>query len=256
MHRAFELSTVFLFLITAIAGSQEPRAILTAHVISLPDGGPVPEATVVLRGTPLAGKTDSLGNVTLKGVAQGRYVVEAKRVGFASATAAIRAGSSDTIELVLGLRTVAETLKTVKVIDTATRMQLQEFESRRRNHSGGFFFDETAIRAAESSRISELLKAKVPGLVIQSGPDQRVQIFSARGPTDLKANGGARPCPVEIFLDRVRLTFADAAIVPLSELGGIEYYPPGFAPPQYRVPPVSDGYGGSQCGVLLMWRRP
>ena len=171
MNRSLELSTVSLFLITAIAAAQEPQAILTTHVISLADGGPVPEASISLRGTSLGGKTDSLGNLTIKGVAQGRYLVEAKRVGFAPATAAISAGSRDTLELVLMLRPVAETLKTVKVIDTATRIQLREFESRRRNHVGGFFLDETVIRAAESSRISELLKAKVPGLQVQVGPD-------------------------------------------------------------------------------------
>jgi hypothetical protein len=167
----------------------------------------------------------------------------------------VKSLGSDTIEVVLLLRAVAQTLPVVTVEDSSVSPALTEFEARRRNHIGGFFIDRAAIAHWESSRIYELLEAKIPGVRPRVSPDQKVKVFSTRGNGSILRSAD---CQVEVFLDCVRLSDGDANIIPLSQLAGIEYYPPGFVPPQYHTLAAAESKtpGGSQCGVLLLWRRP
>jgi hypothetical protein len=67
------------------------------------------------------------------------------------------------------------------------------------------------------------------------------------------------------FLDGVRMLDKNIGIVGLESLGAIEFYPPGYAPVQYRPPPAiepkpirgNDEQRGprAECGVLLLWTR-
>jgi Carboxypeptidase regulatory-like domain len=240
-------------LIVASAARAQHGAVVVAHVLDGPDGAPVPAVTVTILGADLRATTDSLGTVVIRGVPPGPFSIEARRIGFAPAVSQLRSAGQDSIDVLLVVRTVAQTLPRVYVLDSATALNLEEFDARRRNHIGGYFIDHAAIHAWESSRISELLEAKVPGIRPHAdGP--KTFVYSTRG------NGSIRnpaPCQVEVFLDRVRLSDGDASLVPLMELAGIEYYPPGFVPVQYRVaaPLGSKTQAGSQCGVLLLWRR-
>jgi hypothetical protein len=244
-----------LFGATTLAGAQ--RGAVVAHVLNAADGLAVAGADVTIVNTQLHARTDSLGTATLTGIPSGDVSIEARRVGFGISMAKVKApAGADTIEVVLLLRGTTQTLPVVTVKDSAVSPTLSEFDSRRRNHIGGFYVDQSVIAKWEGSRIAELASAKFPGIRAEVTPDQKIYFYNTRG-----GNGSIlrfSNCKVEVFLDRVRLADGDANLVPLSALAGIEFYPPGFVPVQYRVqtPAESKTPGGSACGVLLLWRRP
>jgi hypothetical protein len=245
-----------LMLLPSTLTAQQAGAVAIAQVMDGYDGSMVAGAEVRVIGTNLHGVTDSIGSIVISRVPAGRFAIEARRVGFTSAVAEINTTGTDTITIVLMIRSTAHLLPTVSVVDSAVPPQLWEFENRRRHSSGGYFIDESVIRKAESGSIGSLIETKIPGIRPSSfSPASVVKIYSTRGNTSL--NNTAR-CQVEVFLNGVRLSDGDAGLVPLGELGGIEYFPPGFAPPQYRVPPPigSKSGGGAACGVMLLWLRP
>lgn len=60
-----------------------------------------------------------------------------------------------------------------------------------------------------------------------------------------------------MFLDGSPVS--DAEQVPLSLLGGIEFYTPNQIPVQYkqiRDRESDNAYGNADCGVLLLWTGP
>ena len=59
---------------------------VTGLVISTWDGKPLGGVTIVVRGTTLAGQTDSAGRYELKSVPQGDQVIRFTKGGYASAT--------------------------------------------------------------------------------------------------------------------------------------------------------------------------
>jgi hypothetical protein len=240
-----------------IAGAQERAGVIITQVIDGRDGSPIASVDVRILATTFAGRTDSSGTVALRGVPSGRFAIEGRRPGFAPTISEIQWPGSDTLQVVLILRPAVQTLPTVNIVDSAVPPELREFESRRRNHAGGFFIDQAAISKYEGSAINVLLEAKVPGIRPARDVSSVVKVYSTRGSGSLKSGGGTPLCQVEVFLNGIRLSDGDAGIVPLQDLGGIEYYAPGFVPVQYRIParPSSAG-GGTSCGVLLLWTRP
>lgn len=256
--RLVEMLTVALLLSqsTAAAG-QRLGAVIVAHAVDGRDGSPLTAVDVSILGTTYAGRTDSLGTIAFNGVAPGRLVVQARRPGFRAVIAEVQSPGSDTLQVALLMRPSAQSLPIVDIVDSSVPAQLQEFEARRRHHTGGFFVDQSVIRKYESTKIDVLLEALIPGVRPTFDRGSAVKVYSTRGAGSLRSGGGTPPCQVEVFLNGVRLSDGDAGIVPLQDLGGIEYYPPGFAPIQYRISakPLASG-GGSGCGVLLLWTRP
>lgn len=248
-------AAAILFAVASRGGAQ--RGAVVAHVLNAADGIGISDVEVTIVNTQLHMRTDSLGTATLTGIPAGEVSIEARRSGFGIATAKIKTPrGTDTIEVVLLLSGTAQTLPVVNVKDSTVSPPLSEFDSRRRNHIGGFYVDQSVIAKWQSSRISELASAKFPGIRPEVTADQRIYFYNTRGGNGSILRFGN--CKVEVFLDRVRLADGDANLVPLRELAGIEFYPPGFVPVQYRVqtPAESKTPGGSACGVLLLWRRP
>jgi hypothetical protein len=253
--------SLILLLVVASAGvAQQPGTLVVAHVMDIRDGSLISAAEVMILGAEFRGRTDSLGRVAIAAVPAGEYSVEARRLGYKPAVTHVIVSGADSLEVVLALSPISQALPGMKVTETAATIHLREFEERVRNHIGGFFITDSVIRRAEADGIEVLLKGRVPGIRPVTRPDGKVLVFSTRGQTSLQTSlksGGPPPCQVEVFLDGVRLLDGDAALVPLIGLAGIEYYPPSYAPPQYRISaPVGSGNGGSACGVLLLWTRP
>ena len=231
--------SLILLLVAASAGvAQQPGTLVVAHVMDVRDGSLIPAADVTILGGEFRGRTDSLGRVAIAAVPAGEYSVEARRLGYKPAVTHVIVSGADSLEVVLALSPISQALPGMKVTETAATIHLREFEERLRNHIGGFFITDSVIRRAEADGIEVLLKGRVPGIRPATGPGGKVFVFSTRGQTSLQFRKGGEtpPCQVEVFLDGVRLLDGDAALVPLMDLAGIEYYPPGYAPPQYRIP--------------------
>ena len=215
------------------------------------------DAQVVVRELRLEARTDSLGEATFRGMPQGVYTLEARRIGYAPLVTPVSITAHDTVEVLLLLRRPVTQLPAVEVVDTPASPFLKEFEARRAQHIGGYFITEREIRRELGSDLVAVLRKRVPGIRAELLPDRRIRVFSTRGYDSVK---GA-PCQVAVFLNGVRLYDGDVNVVGLEGLGGLEYYPPGYAPVQYRVSAPVEAKdrragGSSMCGVLLLWSRP
>lgn len=245
-----------LVLAASVAAAQQPKTTVVAHVLDVRDGAFVAAAEVSILDTQLRGRSDSLGRVAIAGVPAGSFSIEARRLGYKPVVTQLMVSGSDSLEVVLAMSPIAQALAGVKVTETAARIHLREFDERLHNHIGGFFITDSVIRRAEAGRISELLEARVPGIRPAVRPDGKIFIYSTRG-ASIDRKGLEAPCFVEVFLDGTRMLDGDVGVVPLLDLAGIEYYPPGYAPVQYRIAPSLGGDGsGAKCGVLLLWTRP
>ena len=245
-----------LVLAASAAAAQQPKTTVVAHVLDVRDGSFVSAAEVSILDTQLRGRSDSLGRVAIAGVPAGSFSIEARRLGYKPVVTQLMVSGSDSLEVVLAMSPIAQALAGVKVTETAARIRLREFDERLHNHIGGFFVTDSVIRRAEASSIAELLEARVPGIRPTRYGGGKIKFYSTRGAA-VDRKGLEVPCYVEVFLDGTRLLDGDAGLVALADLAGIEYYPPGFAPVQYRIPPslASDG-SGAKCGVMLLWTRP
>jgi hypothetical protein len=211
-------------------------------------------ADVAVRGTTLLARTDSLGCARLAGLRAGDDTIDVHRIGYAPLSAALHVDGRDSVEVIVSLRPAAQELAAVEVMGSTRSVWLSEFEARRRRASGGHFLTEATIRASVGSTIADLVGRTIPGVRIeQRSRGSGAGVFSTRGGTGL-ARGA---CQVAVYLDGVRLSDGDAALAPLEELGGIEYYPAGLVPAQYRTmdAPNSGSAGSAACGVMLLWRR-
>lgn len=239
--------------------AQTRGSVLLAGVGDAETRGFVANADVTLRGLRLHSRTDSMGKATISGIPEGTYYVVARRLGYVPLAAPVRFSGSDSLEVILLMQPAALSLDTVRTTESAVASWLREFEERRRTHIGGYFITGDDIRRANGATLSSLVSAKIPGVqVVQGTAGTAAQVYSTRGPNAL-----GTPCQVAVFLDGVRLLDGDAGLLDLPLLGGVEYYPPGFVPVQYRVSAPLSASGGrtraggsSSCGVMLLWSGP
>src|SRR5687768_1215784 len=115
------------------------------------------------------------------------------------------------------------------------------------------------LRAAQGSRLSEIAMTKIPGIRLTNYPGGRVLVFSTRGTNTVSnTRRSSGLCQVVVFTDGMREPEGEASSIPFELLGGVEYYPPGYAPIQYRgsgqYSSRGEPVGGSPaCGVMLLW---
>jgi hypothetical protein len=239
---------------------QTPRSgtVLLGIVGDATNGGTfVVGAELIVRELDLHARTDIVGRARIAGIPAGTFSVEARRIGFVPLVTPVKFTGSDSVEVAFLLQPSAQILPDILIADSASSGALSEFETRRRKHIGGYFVTSAEIRRAQGSNIANLLRSKVPGINFSVSATGSTLVFSLRGSNSFKTG----LCQVVVFLDGVRITNGDAGILPLELLAGIEYYPPGFAPVQYRAAAgvVSGGglrTGGSAgCGVMLLWTR-
>ncbi|MDB4893025.1 MAG: hypothetical protein JWL61_4880, partial [Gemmatimonadetes bacterium] len=88
MGRRFLLVVLSLFAASAAAQAQGPGRIV-GRVLSAEGNRPVGGATVVIVGTSVGTVTDTAGRYTLANVAAGTRRIQARRIGFVSATQSV-----------------------------------------------------------------------------------------------------------------------------------------------------------------------
>ncbi len=250
-RRTWALVFPVVVVIAAPGEAQRGGIVLSVAVRDAHTGEPVIGAEVTVRDANLKARTDSLGRVLFPGVPLASGSIGVRRLGYAPLETSFRS-TGDTLRILLQLEPVAQALPRASVVDTEGLSRLPEFESRHGKRFG-WFITEKEIRAAMGSRLSDLIRTKIPGLRIRDNPDGSWVPYSTRGPRDI--HGGL--CTPLIFFDGVQ-TSAEFDLAPLSLLAGVEYYPPGFVPVQYKAlapaPTSKSGGGGSAaCGVLLLW---
>ena len=217
-------------------------------------GLPLAEALVTVMPDGSRGRTDARGLAHFGRLAAGPVVLSVRRLGYRSVSlSALLAPGTDS--LAVQLLPVAVILHGVVVEDSFPRPWLREFDERRR-YGTGRYVTLKELRQSHGSDLDAILRRRVPGLRI-GGPDALSQFaHSTRGTQSIQ--GG---CQVAVYIDGIREPSGNVAAMPLSLLGGIEYYTPGQIPVQYRAPQAINprtgvpAGGSPSCGVLLLWTR-
>jgi hypothetical protein len=205
-----------------------------------PTGKPIPGARVTIRDARVADSaavTDSSGAFRLSALPSGTFRLEAIKIGMTpmSAVVDLRAGSLSAPTITLAERVT--TLETQKV-STTRPTDRNGFEDRRRR-GNGYFLTAQQLLERSNRQVSDALIA-VPGLRI-AGTDQQ-------GRTIIGGRGG---CVPEIFLNGMRLPGDESLrdldnTVPITQIAGIEVYPPGQQPGQF---------GRGVCTTVVMWTK-
>ena len=245
MKRFAACGSLLLFCLSALeARAQASGTLLRVTVGDAATGVLLPNVHVLVRGTPLGGRTDMLGEVSIAGVPEGVHTIEARLLGYGALSTPARVSGRDTLRVTLLLLSNTQTLKPVTVRDSVSRF-LAEFDNRRRK-GGGHYITEADLRASAGRTLRDVVMAKLPGVRI----DASGVVLSTRGPNNSRNKGG---CPVAVWYNGVRgavpIDFRSgpgADLVASNLLGGVEYYAPGNVPVQYRD-------GASSCGVMLLW---
>ena len=234
------------------AHAQRERAEPAAITVSISDAGTgefLPGAWVSIVGSRDFVRTDTTGLARLTRIEPGTHLLRVRMLGFSSFHALVTLPPGERADLYAQLRQAPMTLATVTVAEAAVAPWLREFEERRQRGLGRYITNEE-IRAAHGESVGALVQRKFPGLRI--GGD---------GSAVSQRASGRAACRPLVFLDEVLLRSAYIEEVPLSALGGIEFYSPSTAPVEYRQSQLVRGgagltHGDAACGVLLLWTAP
>lgn len=241
-------------------GAQEAGTVVLVKVGDATNGAFLPGAYIRMSDRKAVVRTDALGEARIAGVPAGTHGVEVLRLGYAPLHVRAEVSGRDSTELVFMLQPAAIALPPMRVVEPWVARSLREFEARRRSHVGGYFLTSADIDRLSGMSVDAIIRRKIPGVVVR-GSRISAFVYSMRGGNAL--DGG---CQVAVYLDGVRVSDGDIALVPIEWVGGIEYHPPGFVPVQYREmarrgtapngTPTQTTIGGSAaCGVLLLWSK-
>ncbi len=218
-------------------------------------------AEITLPALHAVAHTDSRGRYRVSGLVPGRYLVEARAVGFKMSADSVdipRSGEAvhdfALTRFVAALPPVVTTTPEVRYVSPG----LRGFETRR--HRGfGHFLAEDMLRKHDDDRLSDLLSTRIPGLSVQRASQNAAYVASSRKPEGgVRAFGGGGrpiPCYATIYLDGALLYDPTLSAQPppdinqftVHQLGGVEFYAGSATTPE--------GFRVSPCGTLLLWTR-
>jgi hypothetical protein len=230
-------------------GEGRHKFVLSVGVAEEGSGAALGEALVEVLPAGRRVRSDAIGRATIAGLDSGSYEVHVLRLGYKPLSTAIRLATFDTVEAVFFLnRAVAELEANVTTAQRTAPFLVAgaaDFE-RRRQLGVGDFLSSAQIDSvhAPGQRLVEFLMERFTGM--HAYWDQSlisVNLFSTRGAVSLMSG----TCAVRVFLDGLPASGADIGALHTSDVAGVEYYESG-GPPEYRAP-------GTQCGLLLLWRR-
>lgn len=229
----------------AAAQSGSPTSIVTGVVTDAGRATPIPEVQVRLGGTAIGARTDSAGRFVLRGIGRGAHPMVVRRIGYVGDSTEIDV-RGDTTVVEFALLADPTRLAAVRVESRSAPRRLQEFETRRRMHNGGYFLDDSTL-AREAARALPDVLATLPAVDVRITTDGRHYVQSRRMPVRLR-NNKLVPCPLKIFLNGMPLADSTITDFATADLAGVEVHDPANTPVQYRGT-------GSDCGVVLLWSR-
>src|SRR5258708_25572967 len=126
---------------------------------------PVPGAAVIISGTSLQGRTSREGRYTITNVPAGRYSVQVRLIGYATATQPVTVAAGETATADFALTAAAVPLDAVIVSATG-----QEQLKRELGNNVGSIDAASIAQATLPTNAADLLNSRVPGVeVMQSG---------------------------------------------------------------------------------------
>lgn len=251
-----------------------PSGIVRGHVVDAQ--GPVGGVALQLRDADARTTampvpptlSEGNGSFVIRDVPPGRWLLEARRVGYTPSThnLTVRSGETTTVQVVL--RAVAQPLDTVSVVQRnvvperyGSSSRMHEFY-RRRARARGRFFTRDEIEVSGRAKLTDLLRL-VPGARVRTFLGNRAEVAFARctGPVQLAQSGslqaaatgttGSRGGTVALYVNGARVDTVSAKETlgefDLGEIEAIEVYR-GVS----ELPPEALG---DACAAIFIWTR-
>jgi hypothetical protein len=201
-------------------------------VVLGPDGVPIAQADVRVRGTAASTRTDAHGSYSLAALPAGTQMLLVRHLGFAIVETSVELRAGMTTTSTVRLQRVVVNLDSVRVV--ATRVRYPDFAEHQKFNIFGRFLGPGEIDMQHASNTSDII-GKIPFFhIVGEGP--KAKVVSARGPA----------CTANIVVDGTR--YFEINDVPPIEIGAIEAYP--AQAPSYPIE-----YGASPCGLVIIWTK-
>jgi hypothetical protein len=222
-------------------------------------GHALAEAEVSLPALNRLTRTNYMGEFRIDRVPAGRHAIVIRHVGFAPYTDSIDVGAGAQVDREFVLAEQPVRLDSQKVVGqrVGSFPFARDFDDRRKVGLG-HFFDTEDLRKIEGGRsLMNYLASRLPGMSLyrQDPKDHPTDWYMSSGRG--RAQGG-RYCPIAIYIDGSALFIPgvtrpqippDISQLNPYDFAAVEYYADGAtAPSQFNGT-------GSDCGVLLLWRR-
>jgi hypothetical protein len=204
-------------------------------VVLGPDGVPIAQADVRVRGTAAAARTDARGSFSLAALPAGTQLLLVRHLGFAIVETPVELREGMTTTRTVQLKRVIENLDSVRVV--ATRVRYPVFAEHQKFNLFGHLFGPTEIDRQHAIFTSDII-GRIPGFRVE-GNGSAAKVFDARGQV------WDKPCAASIVVDGS--PYYEVNDVPPIEIGAIEAYP--AAP----IHPLEYGVGG--CGLIIIWTK-
>ncbi len=230
-------------------------------------GEPLGGVEVIETATGTEVMTSSTGSANLGLIVPKGGEIRLRKIGFEEQTMTVAMSAADTVPISVMMKHVAE-LPAVVARSTAPRYRtaaLQAFEARRKNHSAGYFIDDSTLRKLEYKSLASVLVDHAPGSVIKPSGSATFLLKSPRcvngGQPDVFIDGAPlahlqdwrwqppNPKTSRTSVSDPRETPIDLSQFPVSTLAGVEYYPDN------TTLPAEFGRITGSCGALFLWTR-
>jgi hypothetical protein len=218
-------------------------ALVTGRVIDV-GGRPIPSAQVILAGNSRNVTTNDAGEFRLADVPAGTQSLEVIALGYYPVS--VRVETDRLAEgVIVRLERAAVILDSLRVIaKRTTRARLlshEEFEGRRLTSGGGHYITRAQLDSMRPLNTYDALR-RVQGITLSRGNMSEVIISSSRGASNLDAI----TCPMDLYLDGIRIKQEDVRGIPPEVIYGIEVHGVATVPARYK---------NSMCGAVFFWTR-
>lgn len=229
---------------TGVAGA--PSGFSLSGKVTALDDRPIASAQVMLVGGTRSAITNERGEFHIADISPGTQGVRVIALGFYPQMRRVEPISGET-SVTIRMENAAIVLDSMRVIAKRTNTRLRytgrEFE-KRMSHAPGTFVTEEQIAATGALVTTDIFR-HVPGvrLVIPRGSGSEI-LVSTRGPVTFE--GGPTTCPMDLYLDGMRVNTDDVRSVSPAMLHGIEVHSVATAPPGYKI---------GNCGAVFLWTK-
>lgn len=187
--------------------------------------------------------SDSMGRFLLENVPPGRVVLQVRRIGYRAASWSGTAGGGERLTAELTLVPIPRDLEAVVVEASGGQARRMRGFYQRRQRNGGHFLTRDDIAPHDDSRLTDLLRARVPGVSLTS---------SGPGPTRLRLRN--QRCAPMVWIDGASTPAAefDVDVIQPFTVAAIEVYPgTATTPAEFRT-----SFGRDNCGgTIVIWSR-
>lgn len=203
-------------------------------------------AHVEIPGRSLAVRSDTLGQAIFTALEPGIVRVTAKYLGYAPASANVVLGLTDSSSLVFLMESTAHNLDTIRVSSSVHPEYLDDFYQRKKIGIGRFL-PSAVLDSSRHEKLADLIARRFPGLRAEWDPAHAGVKLARPGYYSLSGRPEKTGCAAQVYIDDTLANAGDVASLNAGDIAGVEYYS--------NAPPVQYRRAGSQCGVVLLWRK-